>query len=103
MEPEVFDAGDPVKVAKRKTRVQLREDEKREKLRQLLAAPHFQEIMWDILTDCGVYRTSFVNDPYVTAFNEGQRQVGLQIIKRVFDADPNAYTQMRLSNNKKEE
>lgn len=89
-----YDAGDPSDVKKRKTKAQLRKEREREELRQILETYGGRAYVWRLLEKCGVYKISMTGNSY-TFFNEGKREVGLEVLAEVFDANPNVYTLMR--------
>lgn len=47
-----------------------------------------------LLAQAGVYRLSMVSDPHWTAFNEGARNVGLQLLARMTTTAPDEYVLM---------
>jgi hypothetical protein len=47
-----------------------------------------------LLSECGVYRTSFNTNALAMAFAEGQRNVGLMLQSRVLKSCPQFYEQM---------
>jgi hypothetical protein len=53
-----------------------------------------RRIVWTLLDEARVYRSSFSRDPYETAFREGQRDFGLRATKLVHGACPSLYTKM---------
>lgn len=46
-------------------------------LRALMALPEGRRFMYRLLSAAGCFRSSFAVDPHQTAFNEGQRNIGL--------------------------
>ncbi len=51
--------------------------------------------MYDIMEKCHMYSPSFIpNDPYTTAFNEGERNVGNRILADIMKAAPDQYVKM---------
>lgn len=68
---------------------QVKEAEKREKhsrgselrdFRSVMETKYGRRVVNDLLMFCGVLKTSFNNSGSVTAFNEGQRNVGLKLL-----------------------
>lgn len=54
-----------------------------------------KNIIWHILSQCGVYDGGFV--PGETAyFNQGLKEIGLRIIGLMHDADPAMYAKLQL-------
>jgi hypothetical protein len=51
-------------------------------------------LMWERLSDAGVFRSSMNASPYVTAFNEGQREAGLRDLARIMRLCPALYAVM---------
>ena len=91
-----YDAGDEGQVKKKKTKAQIHKEQNREDLKAILDMPGGRRFLWKLLEECGVYKISFIGEPYQTAFNEGKRQIGLRLIEDIFDAYPHAYTGMRV-------
>lgn len=56
-----------------------------EDVKWLMADKRGRRIMWRLLAEAGIYRTSFNNSGSVTAFNEGKRHIGLVLIGEVND------------------
>lgn len=65
-----------------------------EDLKWLMAHKPGRRIMWGLLDLAGVYRTSFNNSGSVTAFNEGQRNVGLRYVAKIQEQMPDQYLLM---------
>lgn len=51
-----------------------------EDLAWLMKSKPGRRVMWRLLTNAGVYRLSFNGDALQSAFNEGQRNVGLRLL-----------------------
>lgn len=47
-----------------------------------------------LLSDCGIFRSSFNTNALAMAFNEGQRNIGLMLQSRVLRSCPSFYEQM---------
>jgi len=60
-------------------------------MRALMALPEGRAFVHRLLQTAGVFRPSFAGDPYHTAFNEGQRNLGLWALNRLL---PDEYAQM---------
>lgn len=59
----------------------------------ILAIPSGRRWVWRVLSDCGVFKSSFTGNS-TTFFNEGRRDIGLRILADVMEANPDAYVQM---------
>lgn len=59
----------------------------------LMSDKRGRRFMWRMLEVTGVYRTSFTGNS-TTFFNEGMRNVGLQLIANIHEFAPDAYTTM---------
>lgn len=73
-----------------------------EDLRAVLEGSFGRRFVWRYLGLCGVFHSSFAVNAEQTAFNEGQRNIGLQLLADVNEADPDAYAKM-LNEKKAEE
>lgn len=65
-------------------------------LRKVLAIPEGRRYIWKLWGLTGVFRSSYTpKDANMTAFREGQRDVGLALLQDINDASPTALSQMR--------
>ena len=62
--------------------------------KKVLSLPEGRRIMWKILSDAGVFRTSFTGNS-TTFFNEGKRDIGLLVLSGVNAAGLKYLTQMQ--------
>jgi hypothetical protein len=53
-----------------------------------------RRIIWRLLDEAGIHRSSFDKDPYQTAFNEGWRNFGNMLLAKINDACPELYVAM---------
>ena len=88
-----YDAGDPAHVGERRTTAQQRERDIAAGLGETLATKQGRALVHWLLTECGIYSTSFTGNS-TTFFNEGKRQIGLQVLARVTKDHPDAYLTM---------
>lgn len=63
-------------------------------LRWLMQCAQGRRIATRVLAQAGIWRTSFSTEPYMMAFKEGERNLGLWWKGELDDADPNAYLRM---------
>ncbi len=80
-------AGDPEQVKGRKERQKTRDLQKKTALRAIMSEPGGRMWMWDLLSLCGVYHSSFSSDALVMAFNEGRRDIGNHLIAEIHRLD----------------
>lgn len=69
-------------------------DREVEDLKKILAHPEGRRFIWRLLSESGVFRTSFTGNS-TTFFNEGKRDIGLLILSEVMKADMSKFTQMQ--------
>jgi hypothetical protein len=63
-------------------------------VRSVLKTRQGRRVLFRILGESRILQASFAQDPAVTAYNEGQRSVGLKLLATIHDADPTAYVRM---------
>ena len=63
-------------------------------LKWVMSSPRGRRFVWWLLSVAGVYRLSFNNSGSVTAFNEGQRNVGLRLQAEITDSCHTDYLRM---------
>jgi len=61
-------------------------------VRELMSSRVGKELMWEILSYCDLYTTG------ANKFQAGKRQVGLDILQLLEDADPEIYPKLLLAN-----
>lgn len=65
-------------------------------IRWILSNAKGRRFLWWVLELCGVFRASYVSrDSNQTAFNEGNRDIGIRVLATVQAADSKAYSQMQ--------
>lgn len=69
-------------------------DREQEDLKKLLSMPEGRRYIWRLMSNAGVFRTSFTGNS-TTFFNEGKREIGLMVISEVMNASPSSFTQMQ--------
>ena len=89
------DTGDIKQVQKKKTKAQLRRLRETEWLKEILNTEGGRDFLWRLLTECGVYHTSFTGDAPGTFFKEGKRHIGLWALEEIFAANKQAYSIMQ--------
>jgi len=74
---------------------ELTENEKVKQLARILGSEDVRDYLWRLLCSCNVY-SSVANANFGTmSLLEGRRQVGLQLLVEICEADPNAEMLMR--------
>lgn len=76
----------------------LLEAQRAEVLRQLMSTTAGRRWLHDLLAVCGVGRTPYTTDPYDTAFNCGQQNIGLRLLAESMSAAPGSYLEMMKEN-----
>lgn len=72
-------------------RVGLVTDTAAEDLRHVMLSPQGRRFLWSLLGTCGIYRISFNHSGSITSFNEGMRNVGLDLQRRMIEASSELY------------
>jgi hypothetical protein len=62
--------------------------------RWLMRQRPFRRFMWKLLSDAGVFRSSFSTEVGVMAFQEGRRDIGLQLMALIHELCPEHYQVM---------
>ena len=88
------DPHDPAQVKENQEKQKLLEIRKVEDMKWVLSTEQGRRVIWDLLSFCGIFRSSFTGNS-TTFFNEGGRNVGLRLYNQVLTADEIAYLKMR--------
>lgn len=62
-------------------------------IRFVLESEKGRRVMWWLLAECGVFRTSMTGNS-MTYFNEGKRDIGLRLMDRIMSLRPDMYSEM---------
>lgn len=74
-----------------------------EDLSKILCEEWGRRYMWRLLSFCRVMDRSMDKDSHIMAFREGQRDIGIRLMRDIYEAEPVAYETMRLEHVKAEE
>ena len=96
-----FNASDEKSVKSAKQKDKNIRDIELEDLRLLLSKQWGRRLVWRLLDQTGMYRTSFTGIS-TTFFNECQRNIGLWLVDEVISADKKMYMSMIEENNNKQ-
>ena len=89
-----YDAGNRRHVEKKAKTSKQHQRRLADALRWLMADPRGRLLMWQRLSDAGVFRSSFVDSAERTAFNEGRRALGLRDLGQIMRDCPEQYARM---------
>lgn len=68
--------------------------QRRNDLAVVLGSDAGRSVLYRVLESCGVWRTSFADDPLRTAFAEGRRQVGLMLLSEIAELPGDAHLRL---------
>jgi len=95
----VKNAADEAQVKSAKEKEKFGRDLELNDMKLLLGTLFGRRTLWRYLTRCGIYQTSFRTSSEIY-YLEGQRAIGLEILKDIQDAEPEAYIKMMMENKK---
>lgn len=90
----MYNASERKDVRKAEKEAKFQEGQRREVMVSIMSVGPGRAWIWDILISCHVFASSYTNDPYRTAFYEGERNVGLRLLNDVMGSSPDQYVQM---------
>lgn len=64
-------------------------------IRETAQRPAGRRLIWRLLGEAGIFRSSFAANPHVTSLNEGKRDIGLMLLKDIMTAQPDLFTVMQ--------
>lgn len=94
--PHVTNAADPKQVRRAAQTVRRAELERRADLREVLRTRPGRRFLWTLLSECGLFESSFSLDLALMAHKEGERNVGLRLFAELNNVDVGIYHQMAL-------
>lgn len=93
MTDERYDASDPKKVKAARKKEKFIDKTYLNDMKYILSLKQGRRLIWKYMENAGIFRTSFTGNS-TTFFNEGRRDIGLQILADVMAADPDKYILM---------
>jgi hypothetical protein len=75
-------------------RIRLAKEVERSDIKWQMGSKRGRRIIWRLLDEAGIHRSSFDKDPYQMAFNEGWRNAGNALLAKLDDACPDLYLAM---------
>ena len=92
-------AADRKSIRRKEKAARLADVQRREVIANVMSTSFGRQWIWDLLASCHIFATTFTTDPQQTAFQEGQRNVGLSLLADIMAYCPDQYIQaMRESN-----
>ena len=91
---QVYDASDEQHVDRRRKAAGKKAHAEKEFLMLAMADRAGRAWLWKLISGCGIFCTSFTADPYKTAFQEGQRNIGLMVLGEIMSTAPELYSLM---------
>lgn len=73
----------------------LRAQQLEDDTRWLMSDPRGRRLVWGWLERAGIYQPTFTTDALQSAFNEGGRNAGLQLLAQVMDHAPADFIRMQ--------
>jgi hypothetical protein len=94
-------AADRKSIRRLEKAAKLADAQRRQVITDLMSTTFGREWMWDVLSRCHCFSTTFNGDALASAFAEGQRAIGLSLLSDIMIACPDQYiTAMRESNDR---
>lgn len=92
-------AHDRKSIRRKEKASRLAEVQRREIVHGVMSTPSGRQWMWDLLGSCHIFVSTFAVDPLQSAFQEGERNVGLALLADIMAHCPDYYIQaMREAN-----
>ena len=98
---EPFDAGNARQVSERTRKARREQAEQDNVLVQVMTTTAGRRWMWWLLSECGVFRSSFSPEALVMAKCEGERNIGLILTAQIMRVRPMEYVTMTTENTEK--
>lgn len=98
------DFSDPEYLAQFERRLQILDQDKIEALAFLLGTYGGRALIWELLSEGGIYSVAFHGEnTHHTAFEAGKRDMALKMLEKVMAAAPDAMTKMAGENSERQE
>ena len=94
-------ASDRKSIRRLEKAAKLADEQRRQVITSLMSTSFGREWMWDVLSRCHCFATTFNGDALTSAFAEGQRAVGLSLLSDIMTACPDSYLQAQRESNER--
>ena len=64
-------------------------------IRRIIKSPDGRRFIWWILSQCHIFKISFNLNTKLEDFQEGERNIGLEVLNRLNEADIGAFAQLQ--------
>ena len=95
----VANASDEAQIKNAKEKIKFGRDLEISDMKFLLSSIQGRRFLWRCLSECGIYQSSFRTSSEIY-YLEGQRSIGLMILKDIHETDGEAYIKMIIENKK---
>ncbi len=96
MSRETYDASDEEEVRLQQDRLRSISERELEDVRSILLTKEGRRFFWKYLGECGLFKETHCGErTHDSAFKEGQRSVGLYLLRAMNASVPEAYSQMQ--------
>jgi hypothetical protein len=92
---EPYDTGNQRHVQRKAKASKVRERQLEDAFKWLMGDARGRLLMWERLGEAGVFRSSMAASPELTAFKEGQRDLGLKDLAQTMRLCPTEFTRMQ--------
>ena len=100
---EPYNASEETHVRAGRRKAKLERDQHLADVRLVMDTLGGRRVMWGLLVDALIFRTTFAQDPCVSAFQEGNRNLGLKVLADVMEACPELYLKAQTEANQRKE
>jgi hypothetical protein len=99
---EQYDASNRTHVKLAAKAAKLAETQRGDAIKGIMSNRYGRAWIWEILTRCHVFAPTFADNPYRTAFSEGERNIGLQFVADIMSHCPERYVEMAREANERD-
>lgn len=70
-------------------------DNLRSAMRLVLETHQGRQVLWHIMSECGMFKAGYEPDANLVYFQEGERNIGTRLLTLINASDPKAYLKMQ--------
>lgn len=94
MSEDLFDSDDEARLQKNEAERKDKRARELEEIQLVVSSKHGRKFYWRLLTMCHLFETSFTGNN-TTFFKEGERNIGLCLMRDLMEANPESFTLMQ--------